>query len=125
MTSPFPILNTIMIYSRDMQRIAAFYEKYFGFVTTREIVNGLIELTPPSGGAIILIHQAAKGVKLGQVGVKLVFSVEDVEAFKVASAEAGLEFGATHPANGYCYANAKDPDGNSVSISSRIYRTQG
>jgi hypothetical protein len=33
----------------------------------------------------------------------------------------GLEFGSTHHdhANGYCFANAKDPDGNSISVSSR------
>lgn len=106
-----------------MQRTAAFYERYFGFTTTGEIVEGLIELAAPEGGASLLIHQAAKSVKLGQVGVKLSFSVPDVEAFKASVAALGLEFGSTHQANGYSFANAKDPDGNSVSISSRAFRT--
>lgn len=75
-----------------------------------------------SGGTSILIHQAAKSVKLGQVGVKLMFDVPDVEAFKKRSAELGLVFGSTHIANGYSFANAKDPDKNSVSISSRAFR---
>lgn len=118
-----PLLNVIIVYARDMQRTAAFYERYFGFTTTGEVVEGLIELTAPTGGASILIHQAAKSVKLGQVGVKLSFSVPDVEAFKASSATLGLEFGSTHQANGYAFANAKDPDGNSVSISSRAFRT--
>ena len=67
-----PLLNTIIIYARDMQRTAAFYERYFGFITTGEVIEGLIELAAPEGGASILIHQAAKSVKLGQVGVNRV-----------------------------------------------------
>ena len=35
----------------------------------------------------------------------------------------GLKFGGTRLANGYSFANAKDPDKNSVSISSRAYRS--
>jgi catechol 2,3-dioxygenase-like lactoylglutathione lyase family enzyme len=117
-----PILHTIVLYARDMQRTAAFYERYFGFTTTGEVIEGLIDLTAPAGGTNILIHQAARSVKLGQVGVKLSFSVPDVESFKASAAALGLEFGSTHQANGYAFANAKDPDGNSVSISSRAFR---
>jgi predicted enzyme related to lactoylglutathione lyase len=116
-----PPLNAIMIYARDMERTAGFYATHFGF-TKGELSEGLIRLTPRNGGAGIVIHQAAKGIKLGHVGIKLVFDVEDVEAFKKASAARGLVFGATHAANRYCFANAKDPDKNSVSISSRAFR---
>jgi len=114
-------LNAIVIYAKDMDRTADFYQRFFGLASTGK-VEGLIELNSTDGGPIILIHQAAKSVKLGQVAVKLVFAVEDVEAFKVKSAELGLTFGNTHQANGYAFANAKDPDKNSVSISSRAYR---
>jgi predicted enzyme related to lactoylglutathione lyase len=115
-------LGTIILYARDMQRSADFYAKHFGFESTGTVVEGLIELAAPQGGARILIHQAAKTVKLGQVGVKLSFDVRDVEAFKAAAARRGLVFGATHQANGYAFANAKDPDKNSISISSRAFR---
>ncbi|MDB5340918.1 MAG: hypothetical protein JWN70_6537 [Planctomycetaceae bacterium] len=115
-------LGTVIIYARDMQKSAAFYSNNFGFRTSGQVVEGLIELESSSGGAAILIHQASKGIKLGQVGVKLSFHVPDVEAFKKSAAMQGLKFGATHQANGYSYANAKDPDKNSVSISSRAYR---
>lgn len=115
-------LGTIIIYARDMERTAAFYSRHFGFVTTGEVIEGLIELEPKQGGAGILIHQAAKSVKLGQVGVKLSFHVQDVLAFAAQAAKNGLKFGALHEANGYCFANAKDPDKNSVSISSRAFR---
>ena len=115
-------LGTIIIYARNMERTAAFYSRHFGFVTTGEVIEGLIELEPKQGGAGILIHQAAKSVKLGQVGVKLSFHVQDVLAFAAQAAKNGLKFGALHEANGYCFANAKDPDKNSVSISSRAFR---
>lgn len=118
-----PVLGTIMVYARDMQRSAAFYGTHFGLQTTGEVVEGLIELKAPDGGASILIHQAAKSVKLGQAGVKLCFHVHDVEAFKANALVRGLAFGPTHQANGYAFANVKDPDGNAVSISSRAFRT--
>ena len=117
-----PTLGTVIIYARDMQKTAAFYSAHFGFKTTGEVREGLIELRGVDGGAGILIHQAAKSVKLGQVGVKLSFHVEDIEAFVTAAAKKGLTFGAIHQASGYQFANTKDPDRNSVSISSRAFR---
>jgi predicted enzyme related to lactoylglutathione lyase len=122
--SESPPLGTIMIYARDVEGTATFYRTHFGLVPTAHPVDGLIILESPSGGASIAIHRAAKSVKLGQVAVKLAFDVQDVEAFKVRSAALGLVFGATHQAGGYTYANAKDPDKNAVSISSRIYRSK-
>ena len=118
-------LGTIILYARDMQKSADFYRKHFGFETTGQVVEGLIELSPVNGGASILIHQAATSVKLGQVGVKLSFHVAEIESFKTHAATQGLKFGATHQANGYAFSNAKDPDKNSVSISSRAFRAAG
>ncbi len=114
-------LNTIILYAKDPKKSADFYRRFFGFATSGEIVEGLVELKSQSGISL-LIHQAAKGVTLGQVGVKLMFDVEDIDAFKAVSAAYGLEFGPTHQANGYSFANAKDPDKNSISISSRAFK---
>ena len=38
------------------------------------------------------------------------------------AAAQGLAFGAIHKGDGYAFANAKDPAGNPVSVSSRAYR---
>ena len=116
-------LTAIMIYAKDIDKTTDFYQRFFGLASSGK-VEDLIELSSADGGPIILIHQAAKGVKLRQVAVKLVFAVEDVEAFNAKSAELGLVFGSTHQANGYTFANTKDPDKNSVSISSRAYRNR-
>jgi hypothetical protein len=118
------IFNSVVIYARDMHKTAEFCRKFFGFATTGQIVEGLIDLTSPNGGAHIRVHQAAKSVKLGQVGVKLSFAVRDVEVFKATSEKLGLKFGAIHVANDHLFANAKDSDKNSVSISSRAYRNK-
>jgi predicted enzyme related to lactoylglutathione lyase len=84
-------LGTILIYARNMKKSADFYASHFGFTTTGEVSEGLIELRAPKTGAAILIHQAAKSVKLGQVGVKLVFHVKDVAAFCGRSGRAGAQ----------------------------------
>jgi hypothetical protein len=82
----------------------------------------IIELVAQEGGSNLMIHQAAKGQRSGQSIVKLVFDVEDVEAFCSHCAKDGLEFGAIHKADGYLFANAKDPCQNSISVSSRAFR---
>jgi hypothetical protein len=46
-----------------------------------------------------------------------VFDVEDVLGFCEKSARNGLVFSAEHPADGYSYANAKDPCGNNIQVS--------
>ncbi|MPW45923.1 VOC family protein [Acinetobacter guerrae] len=118
-----PVLHTIMIYAKDMHRLAHFYKTYFSFEGDCEIKDGLIELHSADNGLIILIHQAAKSIKMGQANIKLVFSVENVDLFKQNCLSNGLFFGVTHQANGYQFANVKDPEGNSVSISSRSYQS--
>jgi hypothetical protein len=81
--------------------------------------KGWLELASPSGGCIISLHQAATSQKSG-AAMKLVFSVVDVQAFKNAAEKQGLKFSVVHAVSGsHEFANAKDPNGNSISISSR------
>ena len=87
-------------------------------------MDDLIHLNSPVNGFGLTILQVAKGVKMGQATVKLVFQADDadaVEAFKKISATKGLKFGATHVGPGYAFANAKDPAGNSIQISCRKF----
>ncbi|MBP2487449.1 putative enzyme related to lactoylglutathione lyase [Rhizobium leguminosarum] len=115
-------LNRLVIYTRNVEETARFYEKHFGFKATSLPGDRTIELVAQDGGANIMLHRAAKGQRSGQSIVKLVFDVEDVEAFCRRCAENGLEFGAIHKADGYLFANAKDPCQNSISVSSRAFR---
>lgn len=115
-------LNRFILYARDVEGTVAFYEKHFGFQVLRLPGDRIVELVPLSGGANIMVHAAAKGVRTGQVTVKLVFNVEDVSGFCERSAGNGLMFSAEHLADGYSYANAKDPCGNNIQVSSRAFR---
>lgn len=115
-------LNRLLIYARNVAETAQFYEKHFGFIAISLPGDRIVELVAQDGGANIMLHQAARGQKSGQSIVKLLFDVEDVEGFCRQCAENGLEFGPIHKADGYLFANAKDPCQNSVSVSSRAFR---
>ncbi|ALI04417.1 glyoxalase/bleomycin resistance/dioxygenase family protein [Pseudomonas sp. FW306-02-F02-AA] len=117
-----PAINAVIIYAKDVAKTSDFYTRHFGFSALPEL-NGITELSSPAGGIKLLLHKAAKSVKTGQACIKLVFDVGDVQAFKDAAAAKGLHFGATHEAEGYSFSNAKDPDQNNVSISSRAFRS--
>lgn len=115
-------LTSLLIYAKDMQRAACFYAENFGFATNYEVVDGLIELAADDDSAGILIHQAAKSLKFGSAVLKLSFSVTDVDQFVATATAGGLKLGTIHRGNGYAFANTKEPDGNSISVSSRKYR---
>ena len=111
------MLGRVVIYTRKIDEMIAFYGDHFGFVARRDPEDRIVELRHPEGGAVINLHPAAKSQKMGQVLVKLVFDVEDVVAF-VADKPV---FGAIHRVPGYEFANGKDPSGNSISVSSRAF----
>jgi catechol 2,3-dioxygenase-like lactoylglutathione lyase family enzyme len=85
-------LNRLILYARDVEATVAFYEKHFGFRVLRLPGDRIAELVALSGGANIMVHAAGKGVRTGQVTVKLVFDVEDVSGFCERSAGNGLMF---------------------------------
>jgi predicted enzyme related to lactoylglutathione lyase len=115
-------LHRLVLYARDVEQTVQFYQRHFGFVARRDDGDRIIELFDPEGGAILMVHAAGKGQKTGQVLIKLVFDVADVPGFCAACEKAGLRFGPIHQADGYVFANAKDPSGNAISVSSRAFR---
>ncbi len=114
-------LGRIIIYTKKIEEVAEFYCKYFGFETLRLDDDRIVELVAQGTGSNILLHPLASGRKDGQTLVKLVFDVEDVEEFCSLSEKRGLKFGSIHRADGYSFANAKDPAKNSISVSSRAF----
>jgi hypothetical protein len=97
---------------------SAFYETHFGYQRLPGTEAGWLELASPGGGCTIGLHQAAVAQKRGSE-IKIVFGVTDVAAFRAKCAANGLKFGVVHNVRGFQFANAKDPAGNSISISSR------
>lgn len=115
-------LNRLVIYAKDVAATARFYETHFGYKAMQLPGDRIVELVARDGGANIMLHQAARGQRTGQAIIKLVFDVEDVAAFCRQAAADGLDFGTVHQADGYQFANAKDPCQNSISVSSRAFR---
>jgi predicted enzyme related to lactoylglutathione lyase len=114
-------LGRIIIYTKRLEAVANFYCKYFGFQVHRLEGDRIVELVAQGAGANILLHPMSDGRMEGQTLLKLVFDVKDVEEFCRLSKERGLEFGSIHRADGYSFANAKDPAKNSISVSSRAF----
>ncbi len=120
---PVPVLGRILLYVRDIDAVAEFYTRHFGFRIHREEGDCVVELeSSTETGTNIMLHPLGRGRRGGQSVAKLIFDVPDVEAFCIQAAEHGLLFGTVHKADGYVFANAKDPAGNAISISSRVYR---
>lgn len=114
-------LRRIIIYTKKTEKLVAFYCQYFGFEVLRLEGDRIVELVSPGTGANILLYPMSTGRKEGQTLVKLVFDVKDVEGFCSDAKERGLLFGSIHRADGYCFANTKDPAKNPVSVSSRAF----
>jgi predicted enzyme related to lactoylglutathione lyase len=114
-----PHIARVILYVQDVLRVAAFYERFFGM---RNLPGGTDKWTELSsgdgGGCNIALHNAAKSQKSG-AAMKIAFGVKDVHGFKAAAERKGLKFGVVHEVEGFAFANAKDPAGNSIQISSR------
>src|SRR5579863_3436411 len=117
-----PPIVRVILYVRDIAKVAAFYQRFFGMHALPGATEGWLELASPAGGCTIALHQAAVSQKSGSA-MKLVFGVADVRGFKNAKEKQGLKFGVVHAVTeegqSFEFANARDPAGNSISISSR------
>ncbi len=120
-----PALHRIIIYTRKLPEMAAFYREAFGYEALAEDGDRIVELRPPAGGLVLLLHPAARGQREGQALVKLVFDADDVAALRDRLIAMGIAVGPLHDGGGYQFANLKDPSGNSVSISGRAFAERG
>ena len=118
---PQPSISRLALYVRDIPRVAAFYEKHFSFHRNVVAPDKTI-LFPRNGGCALVLLQASRGHRMGQSGVKLVFDVRDVRAFRDARMAAGLKFGVVHHGPDYEFSNARDPAKNLIQISNAYLR---
>ncbi len=120
MNIPAPVTR-LVLYVRDIEKIAGFYIAHFGFIQNSRQHDDLIEIISPSGGCALMLHQASKGHRTGQSCIKIIFDVDDIEGFKQEAAKKGLEYGKTYKGPGYEFANARDPAKNPIQISRRAF----
>lgn len=114
-----PALNRILLYTKDIAAMVAFYSAHFGYRAAGDPSDRVVDLIPSEGGAVLMLHAAAKGQTPGQVQCKLVFDVADVATARERLLAAGVAVGPVLQGGGYGFANLKDPSGNALSISER------
>lgn len=111
-------ISRIILFVRDVETVAAFYEKHFGLRPLDRCEDGWLELS--AGGCNLALHRAPTASReRGRSPAKIVFAVTDVHAAKKQFAAQGLKFGKVHEVAGFAFANARDPEGNPIQISSR------
>jgi catechol-2,3-dioxygenase len=69
---PLPIAR-IILYVRDIEKVAAFYQKHFGLKPLPGAEGGWLELGSPNGTCSIALRQAAVSQKRGSE-IKIVFA---------------------------------------------------
>lgn len=111
-------VSRVILYVKDVAGVAAFYQKHFGMKRRPGDEEGWVELTSGKRGCDIALHKAASSQKSG-AAMKIVFGVANVRKFKAEREAGGLKFGPIHSAGAFAFANAKDPAGNAIQISSR------
>jgi predicted enzyme related to lactoylglutathione lyase len=110
-------ITRIVLYVRDMQKVALFYARHFDFRATISAAKDKIVLISPVGGCSLVVLQASKGHKTGQSCIKIVFDVADVSATIAEQLKLGLKFGPIWRGDGYEFSNARDPARNLIQIS--------
>ena len=111
-------VSRVILYVKDVARIAAFYQQHFGMRPLPGSEEGLVELSSGKRRCNIALHKAASSQKSG-AAIKIVFGVSNVKKFKAEREADGLRFGPVHSPGEFDFANAKDPAGNSIQISGR------
>jgi catechol 2,3-dioxygenase-like lactoylglutathione lyase family enzyme len=120
---PVPIAR-IILYVRDIEKVAAFYQKHFGLRPLPGAEDGWLEIGSPNRTCSIALHRAAASQKRGSE-IKIVFGVKDVRKFRAEREAAGLKLGVVHTSETHEFCNARDPAGNSIQVSSRGMSSRG
>jgi predicted enzyme related to lactoylglutathione lyase len=119
--SATPRISRILLYVKDIPKVADFYARHFGLNPRPTQHDDLLELATEAGDFSLLLHQASKGHRVGQSCIKVIFDVDDIEGFKQKALKQGLKFGMTYKGEGYEFANARDPARNPIQISRRAF----
>lgn len=113
----FAPLTRIVLYVKNVERLAEFYQRVFGLERVGEPEKGWIELN--AGACTIALHQAAKTADHRRAAAKIVFGVSDVKKAKATLERRGLKLGPIHVTSHSSFCNGKDPEGNLLSIGDR------
>ncbi len=113
----FAPITRIVLYVKNVERVAEFYQRVFELKPAGAPEKGWIELS--AGGCNIALHQAAKTASFRRAAAKIAFGVKDVQRAKTILESRGLKLGPIHVTPNSSFCNGKDPEGNLLSIGDR------
>lgn len=117
-------LFRVIVFSGDVLKAAAFYQKHFGLKPVGELTPEWTELD--SGGLRLAFHQAYG--KKGRISTatgspmnphKIVFCVKNVAGERTRLMRAGVKMGAIHAFGKLRFCDGKDAEGHPFQISNR------
>ena len=113
----FAPIARIVIYAKDVEKLADFYRRVFELKDVGPSEEGWIELA--AGGCNLALHRAAKTADYRRAAAKIVFGVRDVAQAKEILAARGFRLGATSLSLYSNFCTGRDPEGNHLSIGDR------
>jgi catechol 2,3-dioxygenase-like lactoylglutathione lyase family enzyme len=117
-TSPIGKITRIMLFVKDVPKVAAFYRDILGLSPIGDITPEWVELD--AGSCTIALHHAAKPLsERGDPSAKIVFGVFDVPAGKARLEAQGVRMSKVSSFSGIDICDGWDPEGNLFQISSR------
>jgi len=117
-TPPVGAITRVMLFVKDVPKVAAFYRDMLGLKPLGEITPEWVELQ--TGSCTVALHRAAKSLKeRGHPSAKIVFGVRDVPTGKAILESRGVVMGKIMSFDGIDLCDGKDPEGNLFQISSR------
>ncbi len=110
-------LSRVIIFTRDVKRLADFYTSHFDLQPIGEAEDGWIELN--AGGCNLAFHKTSVKTDGSDNGIKFVFGSGDVASEKTRLEGLGIKMTKIFNFGKIQMCDGQDPDGNRFQISSR------
>lgn len=112
-------LSRVIVFATDLKALGAFYRDVLGLTPKPTPDDPRTWLEFHAGACSIALHNGGSSAHSGRPP-KIVFYAADVKATRVALNARGANFGRIVTTELFEFCNGTDPEGNALSISSRL-----
>lgn len=102
-------ITRVMLFVKDVPRVAAFYRDVLGLQVLGEITAEWVELS--AGNCAVALHRTNQALsECGESSAKIVFGVRDIPAAKALLESRGVKMGKIHSFSGIDICDGHDPE---------------
>ncbi len=112
-------LSRIIVFAADLKSLGAFYRDVLGLPEKPTSDDPRTWLEFHAGACSIALHNGGSSDSMGRPP-KIVFYAADVQATRAALNARGANFGRVMKTELFEFCNGTDPEGNALSLSSRL-----